>query len=256
MSKKNKLQILVVGANGSLGSFLSSYFKSDKYCRDSNLKDFIDKTYDVIIYCASNTKNLKNNQLIGYVYDNYELLREILNIKHKYLIYFSSVDVYPKFLEIYSEDQEIDIRDLSTPYGLFKLLSEELIKSTQKNNYAILRPTMMISFESAKNNLKKIIEDEHPKLSVSEDSEYNVVLYSDVLKLVENFINTRQNGVFNIASSQNIKLSDLASKLNKKITWGEYLYKLKKIDTTKISLVSKIFCKTSEEVIFDLYKLK
>lgn len=256
MLKNNKPKILIVGANGNLGSYISKNFESDKFCRNARLNNFNEKSYDIIIYCASNTKNLKSCQLTDYYYDNYGLLQDILKIQHQYLIYFSSVDVYPKLKEVCSESLEIEIRDVPSPYGLFKLLSEELIRKIEGNNFVILRPAMMISPQSPKNNLKKIIEDEHPVLSVLPDSEYNVISYSDVLNLIRHFIATRQTGIYNLASSKNIKLSDLASKLNKKVVWGKYLYKLNKIDIAKISAISSAFCQTSEQVIFELYQKK
>lgn len=256
MSIKNEPRILIVGANGNLGSFLSQNFESDKFCRNAHLNDFVGRVYDVIIYCASNTKNLKSSHLNEYHYDNYGLLQDILKIQHQYLIYFSSVDVYPELSEVYSENFEIEIRDVPSPYGLFKLLSEELIRKIKSDNFVIFRPAMMVSPQSTKNNLKKLIEDERPMLSVSPDSQYNVILYSDVLNVVRHFIATRQSGIYNLASSQNIKLSDLASKLNKQVIWGNFLYRLNKIDTAKITTVYPAFDKTSEQVILGLYQNK
>jgi hypothetical protein len=115
---------------------------------------------------------------------------------------------------------------------------------------------MMISLHSSKNNLKRLLEDNYPILSVSKDSEYNVISYSNVLNIVKFFIDTRQYGIFNLATEQNIKLCDLASKLNKKVEWGNYTYKLNKIDVTKISTISSAFCQTSEQVIMELYNQK
>jgi nucleoside-diphosphate-sugar epimerase len=254
MSNKNKPKILIVGANGSLGSYLLDHLDAEKFCRNSNIQDFISESYDVIIYCASNNKNLRSHQLTDYFYDNYELLRDIINIKHQYLIYFSSVDVYPENAKLCLENLEFELRDIKSPYALFKLLSEELIKKVKKNNFAILRPSMMLSSNSPKNNLKRLLEDASPKLSVSEDSEYNVILYSDVLNIVKFLIDTRQSGIFNLASSQNIKLHDLALRLNKIVDWGGHLYKLQNIDVTKISLIDPIFLQSSEQAIARLYK--
>jgi len=256
MLSKNKPKILIVGANGNLGSYLSQHFESDKFYRNVDLNDFLEKAYDIIIYCASNAKNLKSGQLNDYYYDNYGLLQDILKIQHQYLIYFSSVDVYSQLTEVCSENSEIEIRDVPSPYGLFKLLSEELIRKLKGNNFVIIRPAMMISPQSVKNNLKKIIQDERPVLSVSPDSEYNVISYPDVLNVIRHFIATRQTGIYNLASSKNIKLFDLASRLNKKVVWGKYLYKLNKIDIAKIAAINPAFFQTSEQVILDLYQKK
>jgi dTDP-4-dehydrorhamnose reductase len=256
MLSKNKPRILIVGSNGNLGTYLSQYFECDKFYRNINLNDYVEKAYDIIIYCASNTKNLKSGLLNDYYYDNYGLLQDVLKIQHQYLIYFSSVDVYPALTNVCLENSEIEIRDVSSPYGLFKLLSEQLIRKLKCNNSVIFRPTMMISPQSAKNNLKKIIEDERPVLSVSPDSEYNVISYFDVLNVVRHFISTRQTGIYNLASSKNIKLFDLASKLNKKVVWGKFLYKLNKIDIAKITTIDSAFFQTSEQIILDLYKKK
>ena len=111
----------------------------------------------------------------------------------------------------------------------------------------------MVSSSSAKNNLKRLIEDSYPILSVAKDSEYNLISHHDVLTAVKYFIETRQSGIFNLASDQNIKLVDLAEKLNKKVVWGNYSYRLNKIDTTKISMIMSVFRKTSEQVILGLY---
>lgn len=250
------MNILVVGAGGNIGRYLSSHLEVDKFSRNSRLEDFLSKSYDIIIYCASNTGNLKINQLSNYFYDNYGLLSDVLKIKHQYLIYFSSVDVYSKNIEICSENVDIDIREIISPYAFLKLLSEELIQKIDGNRFVILRPSMMISSCSPLNNLKRLIEDDYPTLSVSKESEYNLVSYENVLNAVKYFIKTRQSGIFNLASDKNIKLLDLAEKLNKRVVWGHFSYRLNKIDITKISKIVPQFRQTSEQIILGLYKDK
>jgi dTDP-4-dehydrorhamnose reductase len=149
---------------------------------------------------------------------------------------------------------EIPIRDLTSPYPLFKLLSEELIKKVKRDNFAILRPSMMISSDSPKNNLRRLVECRVPKLSVTKESEYNVISYFDVLNTVKYFMDSRQSGVYNLASSKNIKLADLAEKLNKEVEWGRFTYALNHIDNTKISKIITAYSRTSEQVIYELFK--
>ena len=175
-------------------------------------------------------------ELPEYLDSSIFLTKELLQIPHKKFVFLSTVNVYPPSSKIHKEDEKIDINKVSTIYGLTKLMCEEIIKKTP---HLILRCPSLLGRYS-KNNLTRLINNE--EISLSKDSELNLVLYEDVL----NFIKEDKSGIYNIASSENIRFSKIAKILNKSPQFGNYKYQVGNIDNHKCG-----FNKTSEEVFLN-----
>jgi dTDP-4-dehydrorhamnose reductase len=133
-------------------------------------------------------------------------------------------------------------------YECTKILSEAMI-GARCSNHLILRCTAFLGEGSRKNSLKKIIEDENPTITLTPDSEFNYVLYKDVLKFINTATEKDLQGIYNIASSENIELSKVAEMCKKQVQFGSYTYKVGKIDNTKAISVNPEFKKTSKQVI-------
>lgn len=209
---------------------------------------------DTIIHCAFNSRRgINSDSLYGYLEDNVLLTKELVSFPHKKFIYLSSADVYPKDGSLHSEDEIIDVDSLSGIYGITKLMSESIVKN-HCENYLILRATALLGKHSRRNSLIKIIEDKECILTLSGDSRFNYVLHSDILDFIRFSIDNDLTGIYNLASSENITLSEAANIFAKKVSFGTYTYDVGEIGNDKISSVFPAFRKTSRETITQFVK--
>lgn len=246
------MTILTTGSGSGLGRYIYENLGGIGLDRNTSSKErekIKNKGVDVIIHCAFNSnKGINSNSLYPYFEDNVLLTKELISFPHKKFIFFSSVEVYPKNEKVHSEDEIVDVDSVKGIYGITKLLSESIIKH-HCPNYLILRATALLGKYSRKNSLIKIIEDKDCILTLSGNSRFNYVLHSDVLDFIKLSIENDLKGIYNLASSGNITLSEVAERLGKKVQFGNYLYDVGNISNNKISALSPAFRKTSIEVI-------
>lgn len=247
------MRILVTGHKSGLGKYLFENFPDaigqDRETREEEKEKIKEDEVDVIIHCAFNSSwDVTSESLFSYIQDNVFLTRELTSIPHKKFVFVSSVDVYPRGKQTHSEDEIIDVNAVEGIYAMTKLISESMVKEYGKQ-YLIFRSSAFLGPYSRKNSLKKVMEDENPVVTLTPESEFNYVLYSDVLKFLQEAIEKNLKGVYNIASSENMKLSDIANMFQKKVTFGAYQYMVGNIDNTKAVSVFPAFRKTSQEVI-------
>lgn len=231
------MKYLITGVTSGFGRFIYEELGGFGLTRQNRHKLSEIKKVDSIIHCAYDKREtISLGELPEYLDSNLFLTRELLQVPHKKFVFLSTTNVYPLSSKIHKEDEKIDINKVSTIYGLTKLMCEEMIKKT---SHLIIRCPGLLGRYS-KNNLTKLINDE--ELSLSKDSELNLVLYKDVL----NFIKKDKSGVYNIASSENIRFSKIAKILNKNPRFGNYKYQVGNIDNHRCE-----FNKTSEEVFLN-----
>ncbi len=244
------MKILVTGALSGLGLYLQKLLNADALTRKTSLKQVVgNKKYDVIIHCAANSNiGYDDLSIAKFVEDNIILTQRLLEIPHGYFIFISSVNVYPDRVDC-SEDLNINLSDLQDGYSIAKLMSESLVQASSKN-VLILRPTAMLGAYSRPNSLIKLFTDNPSQLSLSANSIFNYILHEDVGKFIKGCIEKRICGIFNLASLDNVILSDIVKKYHlKNITFGEHTYKTGKINTSKAMIENPIFSKTSMQVV-------
>lgn len=248
----NSMKILTTGSQSGIGKYIYETIGGTAITRTTPAEDFESlkrEGVDVIIHCAFNSaKKVSSANLYNYLYDNVILTNELVNIPHGKFIFFSTVDLYPKNDELHKEDEEIDMNMPRRIYETTKLLSEAIVKE-KSSNYLILRPTTMVGRYSRKNTLVRIVQDEGRNLFLSGRSMFNYVLHSDIVDFIRFAIDNNVKGIFNVASNSNIILSDVADLLNKRVQFGNHLYKVGNISNDKISSIFPAFNKTSEEVL-------
>lgn len=246
------MRTLVSGANSGLGSYLQKLFRAESLTRDISVARLIEnEEYDVIIHCAVNPNISQDEKsLASFIEDNLILTSDLLKVKHKYFIFISSVDVYPKIQELKcSEDQNICLSDLKNEYPIVKLMSESLVLKNSSRSL-ILRPSAMLGSESRPNSLIKMLKDKPLKLELSGDSIFNYILHEDVGKFIYRSIEARIEGVYNLASLENITLNDVVRKYKlKNVTFGDFKYSTGDIVTSKVNLEGSFFTKKSMEVV-------
>jgi len=251
------MRILITGNKSGLGRYLYEDMGEVGLSRDISRekREQIKKEgADVIIHCAfSSDKEVNSKTLYSYVDDNVFLTKELVDYPHKKFIFFSSVDIYPKNKIIHFEDETIDINAVSGVYPITKLISESIVRK-HCQNYLILRGTAFLGKYSRKNTLIKIIEKQNPALTVTADSEFNYVLHSDIADFLRFAIKEDIRGVYNLASSENITISQVVKMLTKRIKFGNYYYNVGKINNNKIASIFPTFKKTSREIINQFIK--
>ena len=206
-------KILVTGNKSGLGRYLYENLGGLGFDRDNFnrcIKEIRQKGSDVIIHCAFNpAKDIDTKLLYSYLYDNVLLTRELVSLLHKKFIFISTVEVYPKKNVIHTEKEGINVSLVGDLYAFTKLMSEVIIMNNCPN-YLILRPSAFLGRYSRKNSLIKILDEESCSLTLTSNSRFNYVLHSDMLNFIQFAIKDDLKGIYNIASSKNISLSEVA----------------------------------------------
>lgn len=244
------MRILITGTASGLGKYLHNNLGGIPLTRqtsDQEIEKIKKNKVDVIIHCAFNSKrNPKNLGL--YFQDNVLLTEELTKIPNKKFIFISSVDVYPKNSSKHTEDEILDANKTEDLYAKTKLLSEDLVKRNCPN-FLILRCAALLGKDSRENSLIKIIRNNHPFLTLSAKSIFNYILHKDVLEFIKLAIEKDLQGIYNLASSNNIALSEVADLFKKEITYGNYIYNVGNIVNTKAVAILPNLKKTSRETI-------
>lgn len=250
-------KILITGSSSGLGRFLHESFPGSRGLRrQDHLEDITPKKgFDAIIHCAfRRCQDVQNSELAQIVEDNCFLTRKLLAIPHKKFIYLSSNTVYPSTgKSLRKEEQNILVEKVETLAGVLKLMNEEIIKA-RSPNYCILRATSLLGHSMKSNTLTRILFEDFPKVSLTADSKLHCVLYEDARAVIAHALKKDLKGVFNLASSDSIKLSDVAKHFNKKVTYGDYHYEPGKIDISKLVFHLPELKKTSWQNIELFYK--
>ncbi|QQG40408.1 MAG: NAD-dependent epimerase/dehydratase family protein [Candidatus Levyibacteriota bacterium] len=234
---------LITGTSSGLGKYLYANLGGISLNREKIQKNGA----EIIIHCAFNSENNPKDS-DQYYNDNVLLTKRLTKIPHTKFIFVSSVDVYPKNSNRHTESEIIDMHNVESLYAKTKLLSEDLVKKNCPN-FLILRCSALLGKDSRRNSLIKIIEEKKPTLTLSGDSISNYILHEDVLSFIKAASEKDLQGIYNLASSKNITLKQVTDLVKKKVTFGDYVYNVGNIDNSKTVSISKVFKKTSREII-------
>jgi nucleoside-diphosphate-sugar epimerase len=251
------MKILTIGTTSGLGRHMHESLGGIALNTNTSVeeREALKKTgVDVIVHCAFNPlMAVDSNTLFGYIKDNVLLTEEVVSIPHGKFVYVSSVDVYPKVSGMHSEEEIIEIDSVDNLYGITKLMSEAIVRG-RSDNYLILRSSAMLGKHSRKNSLIRMVEEDECVLSLSGDSRMNYVLHTDVSDFIRLSIDNNLNGIYNMTSSEDITLLEVADLLGRKVKFGSYVYDVGDIDSNRARSVSPAFNKTSREVIEQFVK--
>lgn len=251
------MKTFITGVNSGLGKYLYRNMGGAALTRDTTpeeIEEIKTNGIETIIHCAFNSgKKADSGSLYDYLEDNIMLTKKLVSFPHKKFIFISSVDVYTKNGKEHSEEEPIDIDSVKDMYGVTKLMSEAIIQKSCRD-YLILRPSALLGEYSRRNSLIKIMEEEEPAISLSGESTLNYVLHSSVLDFLKISMKKGLGGIFNLASSGNIALSDIAGIAGKKVRFGSFVYNVGDIDNRKASSVYPFFRNHSKEIVTQYIK--
>lgn len=255
--KSSGVQTLVTGIASGLGKQIHGTFRGEGLARE-NAEDVLGRAAhfgtEIIMHAAFNSRREVNaSDLHGYYEDNILLTQKLVKVPHRKFIYISSIDVYPKNGREHTEDEAISLNSVGGIYAATKLMAESLVMR-HCPNFLILRCSAFLGAHSRKANLKIIAEDKDPVLTLTADSQFNYVLHADILDFLQFAIAEDLQGIYNVASSENISLGEVAEMLKKKVRFGDFRYETGKISNGKILAVSRAFRKTSKEVVAEFLR--
>lgn len=243
------MKILITGTSSGLGAFLCTKFNGTHFDRSKNIKAYQSEQFDLIIHCAVDArKQIQHLEIEDYFHNNLDLTKKILTIPHKHFIYISSVDVYPKNLEGYSETTAINANDIQGLYGLMKYYSEAVVMR-QSPCPMILRPTAILGPNMRSNTLIKLLQGQEKHIGLSGNSEFNYILQEDIAAIIKEASETWYFGILNVCSTRNITLKEVSLHYNKAINFGEFTYTTPNIDGQRLKLLNSYTPRTSLETV-------
>lgn len=239
-------KVLVTGHKNGIGRYIYEYFVkqgNDVVGWDRGEEPKIEEV-DLIIHCAFNSDTDVTTDTLGrYVEDNILFTKKLVEIPHSKFVFFSTQEVYNT--EETKEDAILDIEGLGL-YPISKLMSESIAKT---ENSLILRCASLVGKYARKNTLRAIVEDKNPVVGLDSASMFNYIAYKDVLEFIKIAWEKGYEGIYNLASSDSMSLSEVADTFNKEVVFGEKHRILFDMENTKVREVYSAFRKTSKEVL-------
>ncbi len=233
--------MLISGTSSGLGKYLLEETKGTAFKREGCLEDF---SSDVIVHCAWEQEVTSPEE---YVANAISLAKELVKIPHNQFIFISSIDVYPKNTKLWTEYDKIDFRDVCGIYAVAKLIVEDIILKTATNPL-IIRPSLLLGPYTT-GTIKTVATSLKPEIRTSTWSDYNFVLYSDLLEFIK-YSHEKLSGIFNFTSRKNVKLHEL---INFSQPDDKFIYKAGNISNMKSALFVPNLNKTSFE-IYNIWK--
>ena len=108
----------------------------------------------------------------------------------------------------------------------------------------------MLGYTMKNNTIKKIFSEKgkEVKLTLSQESTYNLVTHKDIVDFVKLSIKNNKIGIFDAVSAENILLSDIVkiAKMEKNVRYGNYRYEARDFKNKKNN---NIFDKSSFDAL-------
>lgn len=230
------MNVLILGANGILGSYLAGYLSKNNFKiieinrHNKNLKvDEIRKNkikINTIVNCVALTNvDICEDNLELAIDSNANFIKsfiEEINLPNVHFIQISTDQVYRGFgNHLESEASPINI------YGLTKLLGEEYSK---KLFYTVLR----INYLSKSNNSKRLSFTDwlynslknSIKITLFEDIIFNPLHINDICEAIKTVINNPIKGVYNLGSCESISKAKFGIEFAKRLSLSTKYVKL------------------------------
>jgi nucleoside-diphosphate-sugar epimerase len=153
------MKTALIGYTGFVGGNVYNQLEFDDVYNSKNIKEIKGKKYDLVISAGVSAVKWLANQKPKEDWQNIEkLLNLLITAKIKYLVWISTVDVYPNPSGV-DEKTEIDYKKVQ-PYGQNRFLAEEFIRKNF-SFYSIVRLPGLFGFGIKKNLIFDIIHDQY-----------------------------------------------------------------------------------------------
>jgi nucleoside-diphosphate-sugar epimerase len=254
MAVKKRPSFAVSGVRSGLGKYLHEQFGGEGFGRQ-NAKEVLPRLAsegaEVVLHCAFNSsRDVPVLNLQQYYEDNILLTEKMTAIPHGKFIYISTVDVYPLDGRKYTEEDEFSVNQVRGIYGSMKLIAESMVRKACPN-YLILRCSAFLGESARMFNLRALLGQEKPVLTLKAQSSFNYLLHSDIAAFIRYAVDHDLRGIYNCVSNGNILISEVAEILKKDVRYGDYFYDVGLVSNEKISAIFPAFRKTSKEVVLE-----
>lgn len=209
--------IFIVGGWGLTGSAVMRHCEANGFeyriLRRDNYQNYLGKKCDVLVYANGNALKWKANE--NPHFDFHASLATtaeyVHNIRYGKYIHFSTVDVYSDkaSLEGTSEDATINPVELDF-YGFHKFMAEEYVRKFIPDDHLILRLPGLVGPGLQKNPVYDFLNAEK-KVMISADSILNFIHTDVIAQTLFQLLNSGVTGTYNVASSDSIRIGDIAS---------------------------------------------
>lgn len=210
--------VAIIGDSGFIGSSLKKVIKSKFNFNTSNIdllnfniSNIMNNNIKKIIFLAGDPKMYyyKNKPELC-LKNNYEIIKNIIQKDYDHFVFLSTVCVYSD-LSNFSKNKNVGWNNVSTFYGLSKLLAEYEVKSNIKN-YCILRLSTPFGNGMKKGPLFDLINKK--KSYVSLESQYSFLHLNDIANAISHVIKNKITGCFNLTANKSVALKSLLKKSN------------------------------------------
>ncbi|MBP2316235.1 NAD-dependent epimerase/dehydratase family protein [Azospirillum soli] len=246
------MRILVSGAGSGLGRHVAAALGGVPFLRGDAVEAFARESmepFDAIVHCAFNAmRSVPWDRLVDYMSDNALLTARLQQIPHRMFIYVSTVDLYPRDGKIHDEASDIRAENLHGAYAVTKFYGEALVRAGAAP-WVILRPTSLLGPYARRSTLARVLESPESVVGLSGDSRYNAVLHEDVAQFIQLAIEHRLSGVYNIASSDDISLDEIAKAFDRRVTFGDHHYSAPRLDNSRATAVLPAFGRSTLDTL-------
>lgn len=95
----------------------------------------------------------------------------------------------------------------------------------------------------------RMLTERAPRVFLHPDSRFNFVLHEDIAAFVARALAEDIRGVFNVASTDSVRLGDMAERLGLTATFGEHVYDAGNVASAKIAALEPAFRRSSAETL-------
>lgn len=209
------MSVTLIGAKGLVGSAFARYFDKNNVpyvsVQRDQMQSVIGASCDLVINCAGNGHKGRANS--DPAWDFRETVGSASHYVHaidaKVFVHVSTVDVYADpGSEQTTEEMTASLSPFQSVYGFHKLLAEHCVQRFAKKALVLRLPALV-----GPNLRKNPIFDhfhEDKSLFIAGDSRLNIVHTDFVAEATLKLLNSGvSQGVFNLAASDSLKISDL-----------------------------------------------
>ena len=238
-------RILVSGTKSGLGASLLNWLGTDSLTRTDNPADLWGRpAYDAIVHCAIDLTRDNSNAITK----NVALLHDVMRIPHRLFVQISSVDVYSNTKGKRREIDELGAIPEDASYRAVKLACELALRNTNKPNL-VLRPTALLGKTTRPNSLIKMMHNPNCRLTLSPKSIFNYVRHRQISEFIKVAIRNGHVGIYNVASTGNLRLDEIAAIVGARPEYGHYKYEVGDVDNTKAKAIFPDLSMTSAQTI-------
>lgn len=243
-------KLLVTGAASGLGAAVHRALGGMAMTRATPFAEIeAGAPYDAIVHCAFGAqKHVTPANAHAYLEDNLLLTERLAALPHGKFVFISSIDIYPLPRRGAKEDDDYDLARLAGPYAFAKLFSDALVRA-RCADHLVLRPASLLGPTMRPSTTLRVLTETSPQLFLHSDSRFNFVLHDDIAAFIARAIAEDIRGVFNIASTDAVRLGDMAERLGLAATFGEHVYDAGEVSNAKIAAIEPAFRRTSAETL-------